>query len=67
MVDWLSQDEALISIRSKQVSPRPLEEISAGTKKLVKYGNTFGLPFLVILFGVVRWQIRRRGKKRSLL
>lgn len=66
MVDWLSQDEALIAIRSKQVSPRPLEEISAGTKKLVKYGNTFGLPFLVILFGVVRWQVRRRGRKSLL-
>ena len=65
MVDWLSQDEALIAIRSKQVSPRPLKEISAGTKKLVKYGNTFGLPVLVILFGVVRWQIRRRFKETS--
>jgi gliding-associated putative ABC transporter substrate-binding component GldG len=62
MVDWLSQDEALIAIRSKQVSPRPLKEISAGTKKLIKYGNTLGLPFLVILFGLVRWQVRRRVK-----
>jgi gliding-associated putative ABC transporter substrate-binding component GldG len=65
VVDWLSQDEALIAIRSKQVSPRPLKEISAGTKKLVKYGNTFGLPFLVILFGVIRWQVRRRVKGTS--
>jgi ABC-type uncharacterized transport system involved in gliding motility auxiliary subunit len=65
MVDWLSQDEALIAIRSKQVSPRPLKEISAGAKKAVKYGNTFGLPFLVILFGVVRWQIRRRVKTQT--
>jgi gliding-associated putative ABC transporter substrate-binding component GldG len=62
MVDWLSQDEALIAIRSKQVTPRPLKEISAGAKKAVKYGNTFGLPFLVILFGVVRWQVRKRVK-----
>jgi gliding-associated putative ABC transporter substrate-binding component GldG len=60
MVDWLSQDEALIAIRSKQVSARPLIETSVGTKRLVKYGNTLGLPFLVVLFGVVRWQIRRR-------
>ncbi|KPL01034.1 MAG: hypothetical protein AMJ91_01985 [candidate division Zixibacteria bacterium SM23_73_3] len=65
MVDWLSQDEALISIRSKQVTARPLKEISAGTKKLIKHGNTFGLPFLVIVFGVLRWQIRRRAKRKS--
>jgi gliding-associated putative ABC transporter substrate-binding component GldG len=65
MVDWLSQDEALIAIRSKQVSPRPLKEISAGAKKLIKYGNTFGLPLLVILFGVIRWQVRRRVKGTS--
>ncbi len=63
MVDWLSQDEALIAIRSKQVSARPLKEISVGAKRLVKYGNTLGLPFLVILFGVVRWQVRKRYKK----
>ncbi len=64
MVDWLSQDEALIAIRSKQVTTRPLKEVSPGTKKLVKYGNTLGLPFLVILFGVVRWQIRQRAKRK---
>jgi gliding-associated putative ABC transporter substrate-binding component GldG len=65
MVDWLSQDEALIAIRSKQVTPRPLKEVSTGAKKLIKYGNTFGLPFLVILFGVVRWQIRKRVKAQT--
>ena len=65
MVDWLSQDEALIAIRSKQVTSRPLKEISAGAKKLVKYGNTFGLPFLVIVFGVVRWQIRKRVRRKG--
>ncbi len=64
MVDWLTQDEALIAIRSKQVTTRPLKEISPGTKKLVKYGNTLGLPILIVLFGVVRWQIRQRMKRR---
>ncbi len=65
IVDWLSQDEALITIRSKQVTARPLKEISPGTKKFVKYGNTFGLPFLVIVFGVVRWQIRKQIRRKS--
>jgi ABC-type uncharacterized transport system involved in gliding motility auxiliary subunit len=65
MVDWLSQDEALIGIRSRQVTARPLKEISPGARKLIKYGNTFGLPFLVIVFGVVRWQVRKRVKRKS--
>ncbi len=66
VVDWLSQDEALIAIRSKQVASRPLKEISTGARKLIKHGNTFGLPFLVIVFGVIRWQIRKQVKKKSL-
>jgi gliding-associated putative ABC transporter substrate-binding component GldG len=65
IVDWLSQDEALITIRSKQVNPRPLKQLSSGTKKLIKYGNTFGLPLLVIMFGVVRWQIKKRVKRKN--
>ena len=65
MVDWLSQDEALIAIRSKQVTARPLKAISPGAKKLIKYGNTLGLPLLVIVFGMVRWQIRRQAKKKK--
>lgn len=65
MVDWLSQDEALISIRSKQVTARPLKEISRGAKKFVKYGNIFGLPVLVIVAGVLRWQIRKQVKRKG--
>lgn len=65
MVDWLTQDEALIGIRSRQVTSRPLKDVSPGGKKLIKYGNTFGLPFLVIAFGVVRWQIRRQVRRKS--
>lgn len=65
MVDWLTQDEALIGIRSRQVTSRPLKDVSSAGKKLIKYGNTFGLPFLVIVFGVVRWQIRRQVRRKS--
>lgn len=64
VADWLSQDEALIAIRSKQVAARPLKEISPSGKRLVKYGNTLGLPVLVILFGVARWQIKKSMKKK---
>lgn len=65
IVDWLAQDEALISIRSKQVTSRPLKEISSGGKRVIKYGSTLGLPLLVVLFGVARWQIRKRATRKG--
>jgi gliding-associated putative ABC transporter substrate-binding component GldG len=65
IVDWLIRDESLISIRSKQVTTRPLKEISSGARKLIKYGNIFGLPILVIVFGVVRWQLKKKVRRKT--
>jgi ABC-2 type transport system permease protein len=65
IVDWLIQDEALISIRSKQVTARPLKEISTGARKLIKYGNIFGLPILVIVYGIVRWQFKKKVRHKT--
>ena len=64
IVDWLSQDENLIAIRSKDVTSRPLKALSPGQKNLARYGNILGLPLVVILFGVIRWRIRRQVKRR---
>lgn len=66
IIDWLSQDETLIAIRSKEVTSRPLKKISDGKKKALKYGNILGIPILVVLFGVFRWRIRKQAKKRAL-
>jgi ABC-type uncharacterized transport system involved in gliding motility auxiliary subunit len=62
VLDWLSQEEGLISIRSREVTVRPLDEVSEGNRALVKYANVFGPPLLVIFFGLWRWQSRRRRK-----
>jgi len=59
IVDWLAQDEALLSIRAKKISPRSLEEVSPGLKPWIKYGNMLVPVLMVMLFGF----IRRRGKK----
>jgi ABC-type uncharacterized transport system involved in gliding motility auxiliary subunit len=67
VVDWLSQDEGLISIRSKQIASRPLDEVSDGMKRFTKYFNILGVPFMVIAVGVIKWRIRVSGKKRRLL
>lgn len=60
MVDWLVQDEDLITIRSREVTDRPIKPISEPAKRLVKYANMFGTPILVVLVGIAVWQLRRR-------
>ncbi|MCB1047288.1 MAG: Gldg family protein [Calditrichaeota bacterium] len=60
IVDWLSQDEGLISIRSKTITSRPLVELEPGTRKLIKWFNILAVPVIFILFGLVRWMARRR-------
>jgi ABC-type uncharacterized transport system involved in gliding motility auxiliary subunit len=63
-VDWLAQDEALISIRSKNRRPPPLLFSSAAEREGVKYANVIGLPLLVALVGLVRL-VRRRRRTRE--
>ncbi len=62
VIDWLTQEEGLIAIRSRNVTVRPLDEVSDGNRTLIKYANVFGPPMLVVLFGLWRWQSRRRAK-----
>ena len=59
MVDWLIQDEALLSIRSKSIAPRTLRDVSEGTRTVVKYSNMLGPLLLVVLVGLARWRKRR--------
>jgi len=63
-IDWLSDDTGLIELRTKGVTARPLDaSLEDGTKTLLKYLN-FLLPLaLVIIYGVFRFQLKR--KKRN--
>jgi len=65
IVDFLADDAGLITIRSKDIAQPPLDQVSDGTKKLLKYGSLFLPPFLVIGYGLLRWR-RRVTLKRSL-
>jgi ABC-type uncharacterized transport system involved in gliding motility auxiliary subunit len=67
MTDWLSEDEGLISIRSKEVTARPLKKVDDSTRSFVKFLNMFLMPLLVVAFGVARWQIRRQKRRRQLV
>jgi gliding-associated putative ABC transporter substrate-binding component GldG len=64
IIDFLADDAGLITIRSKNVTQPPLEQVSDGTKKLLKYGDLLLPPLLVIGYGLFRWR-RRIALKRS--
>ena len=63
LIDWLAQDEALISIRSREITDRPLKEISTFKRKMVKFSNIFAIPILLIIFGLIKWKIRQLRKR----
>lgn len=63
LVDYLVDDAGLITIRSKDASFAPLDQVSDGTKKAVKYANLIGPPILVLAYGILRWRMRKARKK----
>jgi len=58
-IDFLSDDTGLISLRTKGIHSRPLEQVEDSTKTILKYAN-FLLPIiLIIVYGIVRVQKNR--------
>ena len=63
-VDWLTLGETLIGIRSHAITNRPLrEDVSSFTKNFIKYMCTIGIPLLIVIFGLIRYLLRRRVKR----
>ncbi|MEK7067840.1 MAG: hypothetical protein AAB956_02480, partial [Patescibacteria group bacterium] len=62
IVDSVSLDADLITIRSKEVSERPLQQISDSQKRALKYGNVFGVTIIVLAFGLVRYFGRKKSR-----
>ena len=62
-VDWLTLGDALIGIRSHVITDRPLREVSDIEKNLIKYMCTIGIPLLVVMFGLIRYFLKRRAKR----
>ncbi|MGP8214930.1 MAG: GldG family protein [Bacteroidia bacterium] len=59
-VDWLSDDTGLIELRSKMTRTAPLKDISDSAKEILRYLN-FLLPILlVIIYGAIRMQMKKR-------
>lgn len=65
IIDWLTLGEQLIGIRSRGATDRPLQKTTEHIKTLIKSINMFGVPILLILFGLIHFYLRRRKKKRE--
>jgi len=64
-VDWLSDDTGLIELRTKGITSRPLNvNISESTKIILKYANFLMPIILIILYGVIRFQRKRKIRKQ---
>jgi ABC-type uncharacterized transport system involved in gliding motility auxiliary subunit len=59
MVNWLSADEDLISIRPKPPESQQLNLTTQQMRKLL-FGGVLGLPVLIIVAGITVWWRRRR-------
>ena len=62
-IDWLSDDTGLIDLRTKGALSRPIkEDLSDGRRTFLKYLN-FLLPiFIIIVIGIIRFEIRRNQR-----
>jgi ABC-type uncharacterized transport system involved in gliding motility auxiliary subunit len=58
MLNWLSSDEDLISIRPKEPTDNPIN-MNARQVNLMFYSSVLGLPLLIVAFGVGVWWRRR--------
>lgn len=60
-IDWLSDDTGLIELRTKGVTARPLDaDLEDGTKTLIKYLNFLVPIILIILYGFIRLQYKKK-------
>jgi gliding-associated putative ABC transporter substrate-binding component GldG len=65
-IDFLSDDTGLIELRTKAVTSRPLDEVDEGKRALIKWIN-FALPLLlVVIYGIIRMQVRRRKRNKRM-
>ncbi|MDD2772351.1 MAG: hypothetical protein PHP45_01495, partial [Elusimicrobiales bacterium] len=65
LVDWMSRDADLISIRSKQVGFKPLAEVSDHGKRAARYAIILLPPLMAVLTGLFMWKRRRTLRARA--
>jgi len=61
-IDWLSDETGLIDLRTKEVTSRPIKELSDGTKTFLKWFNLITPVILILAYGLVRLQMNRNKR-----
>jgi gliding-associated putative ABC transporter substrate-binding component GldG len=62
-VGWATEDEALTPVRTKTLTARPIEVGSPGSVLALQMVNVVGVPAAFVVFGVVRWRLRRARRQ----
>jgi gliding-associated putative ABC transporter substrate-binding component GldG len=60
LLDWSVSSTDMIAIRAKNAPEPMLDEITPGAQSLLKWANILGMPLLLALFGIARWQLRKK-------
>lgn len=64
IVDWMIADVSLLQMRARSFVEVPLNvDINDNVRQTVKFLNILGVPFLLIIFGLIRWRIRENNRK----
>ncbi|MCB1194964.1 GldG family protein [bacterium] len=62
-VDWMTQGEALIGIRTRSITERPIKEMSDASKGFARFINIFGMAAGAVCFGIIFTLSRKRRRK----
>ncbi len=57
-IEWLTDKTGLIDLRTKEVTSRPLEQVSDTKKAFMKWFNFLIPIILIIIYGIIRYQRR---------
>ncbi len=64
VVDYLFADSALLAMRARGFVDVPLQQdVKDTTRNAVKLGNIFGVPALLVLYGIARWRLREKRRR----
>ena len=64
VLDYMNGNEDLCLMRTKGLSLNTLNKTSAGSVKVVKIINQYGVPFLVLIVGFVIWRMRIKHRRK---
>jgi len=63
-INWLLEDEDLISIRPKEAEDRSIKQLTETENTLVFWGNLLGMPIIVLLIGLIRYFWIKKSREK---